>query len=234
MIMKATGWAGCSVVLSLVACNVFESGHDGSTPREGGVDRRYSKAPDVVANAAEEVLRELDVTIEANQHDALGGELKGLRGTPGKEEIVVWYKSLDPRTTQVSVLVGKGDRHLGDLVQDHIAQKLGEASSTGTPVLGAVAEGLYDPPMGQCLTAMEQSIRDLKMNVTHREVHDTWALIESSEANAIPIRAKIERMESDKTRVTVIAGTTRSYDTQQLADRLKANFEQRINPESVK
>lgn len=219
-------------LISLVAC--ASHGGDASNPPKGGVDRRYSKTPDEVARAASETLQELGINVQADTHDALGGQVQGERGTADKQDVSIWYKSVDARNTQVSVMVGKGDKQLAQLIQDRLAQKLGAAGAAAVMSVGAISELTVEQPLAPCISAAEAALRELRMNVTRREVHDTWAEVESRESDAIPVQVKIERTEKDKTRVVFSAGTARSQDTQQLADRVRAEFEKKIGQTSAK
>lgn len=216
------------LVIPVAACQLFGGKSSESSPPPGAVDRRYNKSSDDIARAAPEALREIDISVESNEHDALGGQLKAVRNTPEKEPITITYKSLDPGHADVSVLVGDGDRTAATLIQERIAQHLGAASARAVPEAGASTEARYAPPVSQCLTAAEQALKDLRMKVTRREIHDTWAELESREADALPVSIRMERTEKDKTHIIFRAGTSRCQDTQQVADRLKIQFEKNL------
>lgn len=218
---------------SLAACSWFDhSKGDGSAPPKGGTSRRFTKTTEEVAHAASETLQELGVGVISESHDALGGSITAERSTADKQPVTVWYKSLDPRSTEVSVVVGQGDRQLGQQVLDRMAQKLGTPGAAAAVSVGASAEGMYDEPLAQCMQAAEAAIKELRMNVTRRETHDTWSALESREADAIAVQAKMERTEKDKTRVLFTVGTSKNQDTQQLADRLRAEFEKKLGSPS--
>lgn len=221
---KAKYVAGCLMLLGLAACQYFGGGKTNEPPK-GAVDRKYAKSPDEVSRAATEALGDLNIAVESDHHDALGGRIAAHRATPGEEPVVVWYQSADARMTQVSVGVAEGDRQLGQLIQDRIAEKLGAASAKSAPSVGARAEGEYDQPVAQCMSAVEQAMKDLKLQPSHKETHDTWAQVEARQMDALPVIARMTRTEQDKTKVSFSAGTSRSQDTEQIAERLKAEFE---------
>ncbi len=216
--------------LFLSACGVFESksSHKNGPPK-GSVDRRYDKSPDEISRAVNEALQELQMSVQSDEHDALGGVISAQRNTPKKEDVTVWTKRLDARSTEVTVGVGVGDRTLAELIHQQIAQKLGSSSARAMPGVGATAEGQYDQTVETCTKAAEQAMKDMKLSVTGRETHDTWAQVSSRDLDAIPVEIKMERTEKDKTRVSFSAGTSRSQDTQQLVDRVKAEFERTLN-----
>lgn len=224
--MNAVYALGSLILLSLTACSAF-GGTKNEAPK-GSVDRKYAKSPDEVSKAATEALGELNINIESDQHDALGGQITAARATPAAEPVIVWYQSADARTTQVSVGVGKGDRGIAELIQEHIAQKLGSPTTRSAPSVGARAEGTYDQPVAQCMTAAEQAMKDLKLQPSNKETHDTWAQVEARQADAIPVMVRMNRTEKDKTMVTFSAGNSKSSDTEMLAERLKAEFEKNL------
>lgn len=223
------GYLGGSVLmLALAACQWF--GGNTNEPPKGGVDRKYTKSPDEVARAATEALAELNINVLSDQHDALGGMIKAQRATPAEEPVMVWYQSADARTTSVNVGVGKGDRGIAELIQERIAQKLGAASARSAPQVGARTEGEYDQPVAQCMAAAEQAMKELKLDVSRKETHDTWAQVEARQADSLPVTVRMNRNEKDKTQVFFSAGTSRSQDTEQIADRVKAEFERILSP----
>ena len=220
----------CAIALmSLAGCQALGVGSSTNEPPKGSVDRRYAKTPDDVSRAAAETLNELNMTVQGDEHDALGGQITATRATPSKEEVIVWYQSADARTTQVSVGVGKGDRGLAQLIHDHIAQKLGSPSAKSAPAVGACSDMEVDPPIAQCLSAAEQALKALKLDVSHKEIHDTWAQIEARQTDSVPVIVRMDRTEKDKTKVCFTAGTSKSQDTQQMADRVKAEFERNLS-----
>src|SRR5581483_11893897 len=118
---------------------------------------------------------------------------------------------------------------LAQLIQDQIAQHLGSPSARAMPSVGARTEGTYDPPVAQCTSAAEQAMKNLKMDISGKETHDTWARVESRQADALPVSIRMDRTDQDKTMVVFTAGTTKSQDTSMIADRLKAEFERVLN-----
>jgi len=217
---------GSLALLALTACKYF--GETKNEAPKGSVDRKYTKSPDEVSKAASEALGELNINIQSDEHDALGGQITAARATPAAEPVIVWYQSADARTTQVSVGVGKGDRGIAELIQEHIAQKLGSPTTHMAPSVGARSEGTYDQPVAQCMAATEQAMKDLKLQPSNKETHDTWAQVEARQADAIPILVRMYRTEKDKTQVTFSAGNSKSSDTEMLAERLKAEFEKNL------
>jgi hypothetical protein len=218
---------GTLALLALAACSWFEPAKN--EPPKGSVDRRYQKSPDEVARASNDALAQLNIPVSSDNHDALGGQINAQRSNETADKVTIWYQSVDPRTTQVSVGVGKGNRELAQMIQDQIAQHLGAPSARAMPTVGARTEGTYDQPIAQCLAAAEQSMKNLKMDISSKETHDTWARVESRQADALPVSIRMDRTDQDKTMVVFSAGSAKSQDTMMIAERLKAEFERVIN-----
>ncbi len=218
---------GALALVGLAACSWFEPAKN--EPPKGSVDRRYQKSPDEVARATTDALAQLNIPVSSDNHDALGGQINAQRSNETADKVTIWYQSVDPRTTQVSVGVGKGNRELAQLIQDQIAQHLGAPSARAMPSVGARTEGTYDQPVAQCMSAAEQALKNLKMDVSSKETHDTWARVESRQADALPVSVRMDRTDQDKTMVVFTAGSSKSQDTMMIADRLKAEFERVLN-----
>lgn len=94
-----------------------------SALESNAVSRKYSRPAPEVWQAIADSMTDLELKIEKDKHDALGGELTARRAN--KDKIVVSAKSLDVNNTQVHIAVAPGDRRLADLVHERIGQKLG-------------------------------------------------------------------------------------------------------------
>jgi hypothetical protein len=90
-------------------------------------------------------------------------------------------------------------------------------------------EGEYDPPVAACLAAAEAALKDLKVAVSRKDVHDTWAQLEARQIDSLPIVIRMTRTEKDKTLVTFTAGSSKSQDTEQIAERVKVEFERTLS-----
>ena len=119
-----TGLAG-ALVLLLGACSAFES--SSSKADANAVVRRYSRPSTEVWNAVTSALQSLDLRIEEDQHDSLGGKLRGVRATG--DEVIVKVKSLDEQNSQASVAVAEGDRNMAEIIHSQIAKNLGSGSA---------------------------------------------------------------------------------------------------------
>ena len=86
------------------------------------VDRVYGRPAAEMVSVVERSLRSLDLKMESEQHDNLGGEAVALRATGQK--VTVTTKALDADRCTLSVRVEPGDRNLATLVHDRITTNL--------------------------------------------------------------------------------------------------------------
>lgn len=86
------------------------------------VDRTYARAPADLVSVIQRSLLALDLKLESEKHDHLGGEAVAIRATGQK--VTVTTKALDAARSTVSVRVEPGDRNLANLVHDRITQSL--------------------------------------------------------------------------------------------------------------
>jgi len=216
--------------LSLTSCKTFQGGPDPATS-VNTVTKSYAKPADETWRSIETVAKDLELRIDTNQHDALGGSLVAVR--PNKDSVHIEARSADSQNTLVSVAVDPGDKNMAQIIQDRIADRLGlnMGMNRATAPSGSQVDGTYDQKLDVCLGAAERAITALKLPPARREVHDTWARVDTQQLEALPIQIRIERTRKDQTFVVFTVGTGASDDNRTLASRLKAEFEKQLNPE---
>jgi hypothetical protein len=87
------------------------------------VERIYAHAPADLIPIVQRSLQALELKMDSEKHDNLGGELVAVRATGQK--VTVTVRGLDSNRSTVSVRVEPGDRNLANLVQDKITEHLG-------------------------------------------------------------------------------------------------------------
>lgn len=214
------------LLAALASCKALGGSND-ETVAVNTVVRAYSKPADETWKAVETVMKEMDLAIDKNSHDALGGNLVARR--PNKDEIHVEARSQDTENTQVSVWVDPGDRAMAQIIQERVSDKLGMGVSRTSRTAGAQVEGTYDKKLDVCLAAAEEAIREMKLSPPRREMHDTWARLDTQHLDAIPVQFRMERTRKDQTLVVFIAGTAATDDNRTLAARMKSEFERRLS-----
>src|SRR5262249_33469827 len=115
-------------LLAAAGCNKEEAAKMTPKSRDLGtglntVDRSYAKEPAEIISTVQTALRELDLRLESEKHDKLGGEIVAIRATG--EKVTVKVKALAATQSSVSVRVDPGDRNLANRVHDKIAEELG-------------------------------------------------------------------------------------------------------------
>ena len=243
MRMTQIGLSG--VLLLLGACSAFDSG---SKTEANAVSRRYARpAPDVWA-AVTSSLQALDLRIEEDRHDALGGKLRGVRATG--DEVIVKVKSLDEQNSQVSVAVEEGDRNMAEVIHSQIAKNLGAGSAKSSFYGGNRTEQTYDASLARCVMAAERACEAVGYSVTNRDIHEHWADLMARRAGSSTVLVHLEvpqekdpakpgaqpppatngssGVPSDKkaqVKVSFIVGTMRTEDNEEVLTRLRQEFE---------
>lgn len=117
-VMAALAFAGCD---KADTAKITPASRDLGTGLNT-VERVYGRPPAEMVPVVERSLRALDLKIDSERHDNLGGEAIALRATGQK--VTVTTKGLDANRSTVSVRVEPGDRNLATLVHDRITENL--------------------------------------------------------------------------------------------------------------
>ena len=88
------------------------------------VERSYACAAPELVDAARATLQSLDLKLESDMHDALGGEIVARRADGHK--VTAKVTSRDDDRADLSVRVAPGNRNLAEMIQDRVAQKVCE------------------------------------------------------------------------------------------------------------
>ena len=215
---------------TLTSCNVFSS-RDEQADRINTVTKTYSKPADETWRAILAVTKELDLRIDTDQHDALGGTMVAKRSN--KDEVHVEARSIDSQNTSVSVMVDPGDKNLAQIIQDRVSDRLGlnVGAARASMAAGSQIDGTYDQKLDTCMAAADRALSALKLPGARREVHDTWARLETQHLDSIPVQIRMDRTRKDQTFVVFTVGTGASDDNRTLALRLKSEFERQLSSE---
>jgi hypothetical protein len=233
-----TGLSGALLLLG--ACSWFDSG---SKAEANAVVRRYSRPATEVWTAVTSALQGLDLRIEEDQHDMLGGKLRGKRATG--DEVIVKVKSLDEQNSQVSVAVAEGDRNMSEIIHSQIGKNLGSGSAKTSFYGGNRIEQTYDASLARCVMAAERACEAIGYSVTNRDIHEYWAdvMARRSSSSTVLIHLEVPQQPQDKdkpapaanggvpsdrkaqVKVGFIVGTMRSEDNEEVLNRLKQEFE---------
>lgn len=125
--MKTTMTACFAALLALGGCSKEETAKVTPATRDLGtglntVERVYAGVPNDLFPVVQRSLVALDLKVDSEKHDNLGGEAVAIRATGQK--VTVTIKGLDTTRSNVSVRVEPGDRNLANLVHDKITELL--------------------------------------------------------------------------------------------------------------
>lgn len=237
--MKSTSLAA-TLVLILSACKSHEQ-----LDTSNASVAQYPEGMAAVWKAVMTALGELDLRVDSERHDVLGGRVVAVRATG--EKVVIEAKSLSERSTQVAVGLGTVDRNMAAVIQASIARALATSAASGEVPPGNSLEATYESSLWACVQAGEQAFEAMGLEITQRVVQDSHAEIASRKAKATPV---LVRMETDlrgslgkhgqgdgegdgpapRTRVRVLfaAGASRSPENDDLVRRLKSEFEKHL------
>jgi hypothetical protein len=211
-------------VLGLAACSDRDLGSGVNT-----LDREYDKPAGDTWKAAVKSVEDAGLTIDRRPSDDFGGDLVARRASG--DEVRVKVKSLDDRRSAVSVRVEPGDRDLAKLIHERIAENVGLGQAKPGLFGGNTLEGEYFSDPAACLKSAKRAFDVLKVELVAEESHAAWARIDGRLKGATPVRIRMERSDTGKTRVQFVAGNDKNEDNKAFVWRMKEEFESTLRPE---
>jgi Protein of unknown function (DUF3568) len=230
-------------LLLLGACKTSETKVEANS-----ITKRYARPAPEVMSALTMALTSLDLRIEEDRHDALGGTMTAARAN--KDQVKVNVKSIDETSTQVTVAVGEGDRNLSDIIHSQIAKNLGTGTAKSSFYGGSRWEQVYDTSLARCIMAGERACEAGGFTVTNRDIHETVADMMARRGTstvllhfeAVPVPSVAQpgqapppvgggTMPSDKrsqVKVSFVVGTSRTEDNEETLQRLRNEFDRLI------
>jgi len=223
----------CLSILALAACS---SSDKSSSAKQGDlgtgintVDRQYGRPATDTWDAAVAAVKAYDLKVDSDAHDTMGGELRGHRANGDK--VLVKVRSLDDKSSNVSVRVEPGNRNMAEMLHEKIADKLGLKEAKSAFFGGNSVEGTYPHSVEVCAKAAEDAAKRLDFTVTNRDVHDTKGVVDARESNQNPVQFRMKKVDQG-TQVTFIAGKEKSDAMKTLANRMKTEFENSLSARS--
>lgn len=206
-------------VVPLGACRGNDLGTGANT-----VDREYSKPASEASKAALQSAESADFKVLSDRRDQMGGELVVSRADGRNVRILV--KSLDEKSSRVSVRVEPGDRDLANMLHERIAGNLGMGAATsGWWFGGNSIDAVYDADLAWCMASARRTMKALTQTSKDEKIHATWCQVDGRLKESTPVRIKMEKIEDRKTRVYFIVGSSKSDDHRAFAVKLKDEFE---------
>lgn len=231
-------------LLLLAACKTTDSKAEANS-----VVRKYNRPAPEVMTALTSALSSLDLRIQEDRHDALGGTLTAVRATG--DTVKVNVKSIDETSAQVSVGVGEGDRNMADIIHAQIAKNLGTGTAKTSFYGGSRWEQTYDNSLARCIVAAERACEVLGFTVTNRDIHENMAdLMARRGASSIllhfetaapqpganggaapaqpPVSGGVPSDKRGQVKVSFVVGTMRNDDNEEILQRLKNEFDRLV------
>jgi hypothetical protein len=209
------------------------------------LSRKYNRPATQVWTAVTQALQTLDLRIEEDRHDALGGELNAVRATG--DEVTVHVRSIDDSSAQVSVNMEDGDRNMADIIHSQIAKNLGTGSAKTSFYGGNRWESSYDTSLARAILAAERASEATGFTVSNRDLRETSADLLARKPGSATVLFHFEAAEvqqpkgpqapangtrgpasAEKTsplKVSMVVGTARSEENEELLQRMKSEFE---------
>jgi hypothetical protein len=226
----------CLSLVALSSCKAMGGSRDSAQAMTiNTVSRTYTKTMQELWPAILAALKDLDLRVVEDEHDALGGRLMAQRAN--KDSVIVEARSVDPRTLHVSVGVDPGDRNMAQIVQDRFAEQLagtgpnGGAARSTAPAAGPRVEGTYPQSLDACLAAARRTAEALKLTHLQEDVREGSARLEARHPQNGPVSFRMTRGGSNQTQVAFEAGSggaAAAEDGRGFADRVKAEFERNL------
>jgi hypothetical protein len=237
---KSTALLSVALLL-LGACKSTDSKVEANS-----ITKKYARPAPEVMSAITMALTSLDLRIEEDRHDALGGTMTAARAN--KEPVRVKVESIDETSTSVTVGVGEGDRNLADIIHAQIGKNLGTGTAKTSFFGGSRWEQVYDTSLARCIMAAERACEALNYTVTSRDIHEMIADLMARRGTstillhfdavpagppvpgqpAPPINGGIPSDKRTQVKVSFIVGTSRTEDNEETLGRLRGEFDRLI------
>jgi hypothetical protein len=210
------------------------------------ITKRYGRPATEVVSALSMALTSLDLRIEEDRHDALGGHLTAVRAN--RDQVKVDVKSIDETSTQVAVVVGEGDRNLADIVHAQLAKNLGTGTAKSSFYGGSRWEQVYNSSLARCVVAAERACESSGFTVTNRDIHESVAdmmarrgtatiLLHFESAPTAPAPGQaappvggggVPSDRQGQVKVSFVVGTSKTEDNEEILQRLRTEFDRLI------
>ncbi len=216
--------AALGLLASCISIEKPAPAHTGD-PAVNTVERRYGKPLDKVWDAAVAAVESLDLRVDIDRHDDLGGELVARRADGHRVSIAL--SAGDKNSSRAAIRVEPGNRELAGLVHERIADKLGMGEAKAAFLGGNTIDAVYPVDFPQALAAADRSAKALKFIVTGQETRDDAAQLDARTPDSTPVRFQMTPAGSPAgaTKVTFIAGNGKTDTSKTLIAQMKTEFD---------
>lgn len=223
-----------AMVLLLSACGVPEADPDDdgldATPGAGAVEVRYAFGMSDVLKAAEEVLTEEEVTVERRRRNERRGVLAG-RQLNG-HRIKVLIRTFSAGSADAAVTAEPGNRELAGFVQGRIGEKLSLQKARADLFGERSVESAHAADLKRCVEAAEMACRALDLEIVHKKLEESGALLEARDASgrAVRIRLKPGADPDHQTGSVLTTDGSAEGEESELLSKVRREFERQLFP----
>jgi hypothetical protein len=192
------------------------------------VTREYGQSVETSWDAAMAAAKELDLAIQSEKHDALGGELLASRADGSA--VTIDIAGIERERTRITVYVAPGDVEMARLTHEQIAEAMGLGEAKGGLFGGNALEAEYPAALEAAVAAARSACGALDFLKTRERAHETWAQIDARLRDSTPVRFRLEKAGDDGTWARFAAGTSKSREHEALVRRMRDEFERFLQP----
>ena len=191
------------------------------------VTRDYARSAEDTYDGALSACKSLDLRVDVDQHDKMGGKIVARRGDQSKVEITV--EQVDAAMSRVSIYIEPGNTDQANDLHERIADKLGLSPSGGGLFGGSSVSGRYPIDLETGMASARGAYKALDFQITGESRSQNTAQVDGRMKDSRPLRIKMD-LTSDGLEVTFVAGTSKNDDNRSFATSLKVEFERGIAP----
>ncbi|HEV3028168.1 MAG TPA: hypothetical protein VG457_11380 [Planctomycetota bacterium] len=219
----------CLILLLSACARSDRQASRSSDPRPSPriLDGEYGRPAAEVWQAALAALEALELRIDDDRHDQLGGTLAARRGTG--DRLTVEITAIDERRSRVVVRADPGLGPLASTIQGTLAEKLGLAKARTSFFRGVSAEGKYSCTLSRGASAAQRAVENLELDLRSIDVRQDVATVDACDEASVPVRIQLTRIDNETSKAVFTAGT-RSHPARTTARRLKLEFERELLP----
>ena len=225
-------FACCSLSFALLAaCHTTDRRGVRVNERNDGprsVERVYARPPSEVCSAAISAAEKMEMRIDDDRHDRLGGTIVARRANG--DRLVINVEGIDDGRTRAQVEVDPGNGDLAGRMHEQIAARLGLARAKATTFGGNTAKGTYSCTLCRAASVGEAVFRQLGLEVTHLDVQAKSAILDARECDSTPVRIQLDQDKESSVKAVFMVGTASDADAKARARLLKTEFERQLNP----
>lgn len=192
------------------------------------VTRVYARPASEVCDAAISAVKKMELRIDDDRHDRLGGTIVARRANG--DRLVITVEGIDETSSRVRIQVDPNNGNLATQLHDKISSRLGLSRAKAATFGGNTAKGSYAVTLSRAATTAESTLHRSGFDVTRIDVQQEKAAFDARDCDSVPVRIELDRDGDASVRAVFTVGSASDADWKARARRLKAEFERELNP----